>query len=292
MNVELCRVTTADGLQLDGAYWRPAAVTHRPAVDAFLLVHGTGGNFYSGSVFDTWTRLSLAAGIPVLRINTRGHDALASIPSTSGSVAGGAGSERVADCVHDLSAWLDWLTARGCGRIAVVGHSMGAVKTLYAAAHNPHDVVAACIALSPPRFCHRQLMADPRYSGFRAAWQQATGLVAAGRGEDWLSVSQPLPLVITAAGFVEKYGPEDRYDFVPWLDRLTHPALFVFGEQTVETSPPFAGLPEVIEQRLERMPAGSAVHVVPGGDMAYRPTPEEPFRRAVEWLNSQTTRAQ
>lgn len=273
MNVELCRVTTSDGVQLDGAFCRPAIAWNNAPVAAFLLVHGTGGNFYSGSVFDIWARLSLVAGIPVLRINTRGHDGL-------------AGGERVADCVHDLAAWLDWLDMRGCRRIAVVGHSMGAVKTLLAAAHQPHGSVVACIALSPPRFCHAMLMADPRYTSFREAWQWSVELVAAGRGDEWLSVTQPLPLVITAAGFVEKYGPDDRYDFVPWLERLSKPTLFVFGEQTVATSPPFAGLPELIEQKLPRMAAGSELHVVPGGDMACRPSPEEPFRRAMEWLSA------
>lgn len=273
MNVELCRVTTSDGVRLDGVFCRSAVEKDSSPVEAFLLVHGTGGNFYSGSVFDAWTRQSLAAGILVLRINTRGHDGL-------------AGGERVADCVHDVAAWLDWLADRGCSRIAVVGHSVGAVKALFAAAHQPHDSVVACIALSPPRFCHALLMADPRYAGFRAAWEQSTEMVAAGRGEEWLSVTQPLPLLITAAGFVEKYGPTDRYDFVPWLVRISSPTLFVFGEQTVATSPPFAGLPEAIERELPRMPAGSKLHVVPGGDMAYRPLPEEPFRWAWTWLDS------
>lgn len=273
MNVELCRVTPRDGLQLDGAFHPTAVEKEFAPVDAFLLVHGTGGNFYSGSAFDTWARLSLAAGIPVLRINTRGHDGL-------------AGGERVADCVQDLAAWLDWLAMRGCRRIAVVGHSMGAVKTLFAEAFQPHDSVVVCIALSPPRICHAMLTADSRYAGFREAWQRSVELVAAGRGEELLSVTQPVPLVITASAFVEKYGPEDRYDFVPWLERLSKPTLFVFGEQTVATSPPFVGLPEAIERVLSRMPAGSGLHVVPGGNMAYRPSPEEPFRFAWKWLNS------
>lgn len=278
MNVELCRVTTSDGLQLDGAFHPSAAEKSSTPVEAFLLVHGTGGNFYAGGVFETWARLSLAAGIPVLRINTRGHDGL-------------AGRECVADCAQDLTAWLDWLADRGLRRIAIVGHSMGAVKTLFTEAHRPHDSVVACIALSPPRFCHAMLMADPRYTSFREAWRRSVELVAAGRGDEWLSVTQPLPLVITAAGFVEKYGPEDRYDFVPWLERLSKPTLFVFGEQTVATSPPFAGLPETIERELSRMPDGSGLHVVPGGDMAYRPWPEEPFRRAMEWLSDLSGRA-
>lgn len=273
MNVELCRVTTSDGLRLDGAFWPSAAVKSAAPVDSFLLVHGTGGNFYSGNVFDNWACLSLTAGIPVLRMNTRGHDGL-------------AGSERVADCVHDLTAWLDWLVDRGYRRVAAVGHSMGAVKTLLTAARQPHDSVAACIALSPPRFCHSALTADPRYAGFRETWQRSVELVAAGRGDEWLSVTQPLPLVFTAAGFVEKYGPEDRYDFVPWLGRLSKPTLFVFGEQTVATAPPFAGLPDLIKQNLPQMAAGSGLHVVADGDMAYRPSPDEPFQRAMEWLNA------
>ena len=62
----------------------------------------------------------------------------------------GAAYEIVDDCRHDLLAWLDLLRERAGPRIALVGHSLGAVKTIYALAHE--DVPLQCaIAISPPR---------------------------------------------------------------------------------------------------------------------------------------------
>ncbi|MEX0585719.1 MAG: hypothetical protein WD176_03690, partial [Pirellulales bacterium] len=54
MLVDLIRVTTADGLRLDGALQTPpaGAATSQLPVDAALLVHGTGGSFYSSTMFE------------------------------------------------------------------------------------------------------------------------------------------------------------------------------------------------------------------------------------------------
>lgn len=286
MPVQLVQVTTADGVLLDGALWTPNEISSELPLDAFLLVHGTGGNFYSGGVFETWTRLALSAGVAVLRINTRGHDGLASLTTEQGSRPGGAGAEQVSECVLDLAAWRDWLRQRGLHRIVLVGHSMGAVKSLLFGAQPTAIPLVATVALSPPRFCHARLMAAPGYDGFRSAWSRANELVAAGRSYEWLQVSQPLPLVITAAGFVEKYGPEDRYDFVGTLSEQSAPVLFVFGTQTVASSPPFADLPDEIRRHLGQLPTGSDVHLVAGGDMVYRPTPAEPFSQTCQWLRA------
>src|SRR5262249_11031820 len=53
MLVDLVQTLTRDGVRLDGAYQAPP----RPgsaglAVDAFVFLHGTGGSFYSSTLFD------------------------------------------------------------------------------------------------------------------------------------------------------------------------------------------------------------------------------------------------
>ena len=60
----LCRVTTPDGLQLDGSLQRPTPQTS-PRNCALLLIHGTGGNFYSGGVLATLADHAVAGGFAV-----------------------------------------------------------------------------------------------------------------------------------------------------------------------------------------------------------------------------------
>src|SRR6266568_139242 len=113
--VEFARVETADGLFLDGALQRPQPTGPLP-VDAFLLIHGTGSNFYASGVLATFAQQAVAQGTAVLRVNTRGHDGMCSIPSRTASVKGGATYERISDCPLDLTAWVNWLATVGCAR--------------------------------------------------------------------------------------------------------------------------------------------------------------------------------
>jgi pimeloyl-ACP methyl ester carboxylesterase len=284
MPIELCRVVTTDGLQLDGALHRPAE--HVPStlpVDAFLLVHGTGSNFYAPGILETFGRQAIDAGVPVLRINTRGHDGVCSVPGPRGSVSGGAAYERISDCRFDLAAWLELLTQRGFRRVALVGHSMGGVKAVYSQAHEPHPSVAAVVGISPPRFCHRQLMSHPRADAFRRDYQRAEQLVADGRADELLSVRQPLPFLVTAGGFLAKYGPHDEYDALRDLPRLTCPTLVMLGTETVAASPAFDGLPEQIEE-LARQHAHISLQLVEGANIHYAVCPETPFDRTAAWL--------
>ena len=53
MLVDLVQANTCDDIRLDGAFYAPGHSTQRVLdIDAFLLIHGTGGNFYSSTLFD------------------------------------------------------------------------------------------------------------------------------------------------------------------------------------------------------------------------------------------------
>ena len=75
MLVDPLRVTTRDGYMLDGMLLRSSAAK-KLGLDAVCFVHGTGGNFYSSSMFDLFAQKFLDLGCPVLRVNTRGHDGI------------------------------------------------------------------------------------------------------------------------------------------------------------------------------------------------------------------------
>src|SRR5689334_13558902 len=97
-------------------------------LDAVCFVHGTGGKFYSSSMFDVFAEKLLSLGCPVLRVNTRGHDGISTAVTSRGGVRLGAAFETVDDCRDDLAAWLEWMRSHIGPRVALLGHSLGAVK--------------------------------------------------------------------------------------------------------------------------------------------------------------------
>ncbi len=266
--VELVGVETADGLFLEGILERPKFASGQLQIDAFLLIHGTGSNFYAPGVLEAFAAQAVSSGTAVLRINTRGHDGVCSIPGRKGSAKGGATYERIGDCPLDMAAWLDWVLASGFHRVVLVGHSMGGVKAIYSQAYAAHPAVSGIVGISPPRFVHELLRTGPRGELFCKEFARAQELVAAGHGNELLAVTQPVPCVATAAGYVEKYGPENRYDYVPLLARLTCPTLILIGSESIKSSAAFQGLPAAIAEITPRHPRLTC-QVVEGANINY-----------------------
>ncbi len=263
MLVDLVQATTRDGLRLDGTF-QPATSPVGP-LDAVVCVHGTGGNFYSSTLFDSLGERLLALGVAVLRVNTRGHDLMSNAATNRGGLRLGAAYEAFDDCRDDLAAWVGWLKDHGRLRIGLIGHSSGALKGLYAQAHEPHECVKCIVALSPPRLSHSWFAQSDRAAEFLNTYQQAQALVAAGEPNALLDVKLPLPFVVTAAGYAEKYGPDERYDYLRFLDRVACPTLVTFGEIEAANNMPFRGAAEAIAN----VAPGVRVQTIAGADHFY-----------------------
>jgi dienelactone hydrolase len=251
--VDLVQTTARDGVRLDGIF-REAAGAPAVGVDAFCLVHGTGGNFYGSSLFEAVAERLLALGCGVLCVNTRGHDGISNAVTARGGRRLGAAYEVVDDCRHDLAAWLEWLRRRAGPRVGLLGHSLGAVKCLYALAQEPQLGAARVIAVSPPRLSYAGFCSGPEAAEFLATYHRAEELVNAGQPAALLDVKLPLPFVITAAGYVEKYGPDERYNFLRFVAGVPCPTLLTFGGAEVETNMAFRGLPEALAEMRARAP--------------------------------------
>ncbi|MCC7421594.1 MAG: alpha/beta fold hydrolase [Planctomycetaceae bacterium] len=290
----LQRVETADGCLLDGSY-KPLSTTASDGLLSrafggeaeFLLVHGTGSNFYHPGVLETFADQACVSTGGVWRVNTRGHDGIVSIPGRNGSRPGGATHEVISECVEDLEAWTQRIASKG-RRVVLVGHSMGAVKSLYFAAVKKPPAVAAVVAINPPRFCHAVWMRHPRADAFRASWNEARGRVDSGQGGSFLSVTQPVPFVATASGFLAKYGPSDDYDIVRLVPRVICPVLILVGTRSAAASPAFEGLVETLSG-LPGRPASCAVQSVEGANTGYAGMESVPFDRVVDWLKCLST---
>ena len=280
MNQRLVRTRSEDDVRLDGVLHLPrseAEHSDRWPADLVMLVHGTSGNFYEPGILEHVAASVAASGTPALRINTRGHDGLV------GS-RGGAALEHIDECRLDLRAWISWARENGSQHTILVGHSMGGVKSIYATAAQAVDPLAI-IAISPPRFCHRMYQDHPQADAFREDYAVASELVAEGRGEELIQVRQPLPIWIRAAGYIEKYGPEDRYDLVKHLPRVGCPVLVLVGGQTVKRSPAFSSLPDDLAS-LELPTARLSIEVIAEANMHYTNDHDEPLRRAEDWCRT------
>jgi pimeloyl-ACP methyl ester carboxylesterase len=128
MSLDLVTVKTADGVELDGGMYRPAATVAGPAV---LMVHGLTWSFYRGP--SRWLPpLLRGAGFPCLSLNMRDHD---------------RSEPKDFELSHlDLAAGIDYLLAQGAGEAIVLAHGYACNK------------VACYPALSGDRRIRRQIL--------------------------------------------------------------------------------------------------------------------------------------
>jgi alpha/beta superfamily hydrolase len=279
------QITTRDGLRLDGIFQEPAAKgPGSVGIDAVCLVHGSGGNFYSSTLFDSVVECLGTLGIATLRINTRGHDGISTTAAATGGRRLGAAFEVVDDCRHDLAGWLDWLRQRAGPRLGLLGHSLGAVKCIYALAHEPQLGAVCALALSPPRLSYAWFCSSPEGPTFLEAYARAEQAVRNGQPGALLEVKVPLPFAIAAAGYIEKYGPDERYNYLPLLASVACPTLVTLGSAEVESNMAFRGAADEIRalkgrQRLD-------VEVIPGADHFYTGVRAHLNARLAAWLNA------
>ncbi|QDU27418.1 Alpha/beta hydrolase family protein [Anatilimnocola aggregata] len=285
MLVELVRTTTADGLRLDGALHASddGNVRKKPAV---LVLHGVGGNFYSSSTFEPLLPKLHAAGYPTLTVNTRGHDSVFGAQLGNIRRRLGAAYEIVDECRADIAAWIKLLVSRGHQRVILLGHSLGAIKAVYAQAHDRHASVAAVLAVSPPRLSFTAFNNAAESSVFFESMSIARELVKEGSDDELFDARFPFPLLITAASYIDKYGPAERYNILEFTQLLRCPTLFTYGsKELAQGGIAFAGLPEAIN----KIPAHAArdVITIPDADHFYTGVQKLLADRVGEWLTQQ-----
>jgi hypothetical protein len=247
MIVELVKTTTVDQLRLDGALHASQQSSAKLSVDAVLCLSGVASNFYSSTLLEDILPTLQSLGVSVLWANTRGHDGLFSAQTRQGPQRFGAAMEVVNHCRLDISAWCNFLVELGYQRIGLFGHSLGAIKSLYSQAFEPHNAVVRVIAASPPRLSYSCFCNDQRSTLFTGTIRDAERHVADGNPNTLMEVRFPFPLVISAAGYLDKYGSQENYNILRFASRVKVPVHFIYG--SVELSQggvAFAGVPEAL----------------------------------------------
>jgi hypothetical protein len=289
MLVDLVEVTAPDGVRLHGALEAPPAEALREPrtsgpIDVWLCLHGTGSNFYAASTLAGLAPKLLASGAAVLRANTRGHDLMSTGPSAQGRALQGAAFERVDEAPLDLAAWIDLLVKRGFARIGLLGHSLGAIKAIYTLARQHPPTVAALVAVSPPRLSYSHFLASHRADEFRRTFDQASELLRAGRGNELMLIRFPLPYYVSAAGFVDRYGPDEKYNILGLLPRVPCATLVTYGSSELQGDVAFRGMSEAIEA-LASAHGTLQVAVIAGADHIYTGCHDALAARIGSWLS-------
>jgi pimeloyl-ACP methyl ester carboxylesterase len=269
MIVDLVSVTTRDGIRLDGT-WRKPPLAHvsQLGVDVVFFHHGAAGNFYGAGMFEQYSDALLERGCAVLRVNNRGHDPVSRAVVGQGTKRLGAAYEYLDECRHDWEGWMDFAQAAGYQRIGLWGHSLGATKSIYYMATQGDQRVRCVVAGSPPRFSYSAFAALEEGEAFKSIASQAQRYLDRGHPETLIDVIYPIPLLVTAEVFIQKYGLEETYDILKHIPNVQCPLLIMVGTAEAQTMMAFQGLPPLLEKL-----AGEIDHLtfvpIPGADHAY-----------------------
>jgi pimeloyl-ACP methyl ester carboxylesterase len=286
MNIELVNTATSDAVQLHGYLRQPEATAAAEALGFDLVIchHGVGDNFYNSSFFDVMGEALLERGCAVLRVNNRGHDQA----YLSGQRRLGAAYEIVDDCRLDFTAWLDFAEQRGFGRVAIWGHSLGAVKTIYFMSVQDDPRIACALASSPPRFSYSMYRSSTNGERFAATIEEAQSLVASGKSEATLEAVVPVARSFSARTLVDKYGPEARYDYFEHLPKVRKPLLLTLGSLESDNVS-FAPLAQQGPSFAQRW-TGVEYREITGADHSYQTRTRELWSAVSDWL-AQSTRS-
>jgi len=89
---------------------------------------------------------------------------------------------------------------------------------------------------------------------------------------------------MTAAGYIDKYGPAERYNLLKFAAELPCPALFTYGTKELASGGiPFAGMPEALKSLLH--PECRFIELIEGADHVYTGVADQLAARIAAWLS-------
>ena len=281
MLADLMHVTTSDGIRLDGAFFAPARGTsHQGPVDAVLLAHGSSGNFYNQGITAMAEALR-TKGYACLAMNTTAHDTVWH-DSASGTYRGNA-FDILDRCRLDLRAGIDYLWGLGFRHIGLLGVSMGAVRVAYYCATGQDNRVATVIPVSPVRLSCSYYLASKDTEEFRGILDRADRLEAEGKPHELMAVNFPIQQLFSAASFLDKHGPAERYNMVTLAPRITIPMLVLGG--SLETHTRLLDMARDLGLAAVNSPRSEYV-IIQGGNHGLSNRRQEYVAEVLNWLAS------
>jgi pimeloyl-ACP methyl ester carboxylesterase len=256
---------------IDGIWYRTSV---QPPRATAMLLHGNGGNFYSGPVRFLPAHL-LSRRIECFSYNRRGHETL----TTRTRMPEGNAYQTAAQAIEDNEVARAHVAERGDPTPVVIGHSNGG---LYAARHvADHPGARALVLLSAhlggPEMLRRGselgLLAQDRGEELSA---EAHRLVDSGRPEALLMM--PGWWYVVSAGTYLDMESDNIPRIVEAAPHIQCPVLYVRG-----------ALEDAEMYPAEKFAAAAAapvdIRIVPGADHFYSGCEDDVGRMVADWLD-------
>ncbi len=194
----------------------------------------------------------------------------------------GATVEDVDWCRTDIKACIGWLEQQGYSRIALVGHSLGGVKGIYYQYKAADPRVVALVSLSSPRLSYTYLSGSESGGEFLEYYEQADALVKDRRPGTLMDVKFPVDHIFSAANYIGKMGPKEKYDIMALAEGIQVPLLALGGsrERRVHIRDVAPDLVEAAVNSPQR-----EAQIIEGANHFYRHKVDETSEVILQWLN-------
>jgi alpha-beta hydrolase superfamily lysophospholipase len=281
MLVDLISTTNDNGIRLDGAFFAPP-FDAKPIgpVDAILLIHGSRGNFAEPNTRDMAEELR-QIGYACLALNTTAHDTVWA--NASDDMNYGNAYEIIDDTCRDLKAGVDYLWNAGYRRIALMGHSMGAVRVAYYAATQADQRVAAVIPISPVRLSYSYYQASGDAKEFNDLIRRARELEEKGEGRELFDADFPIKQLFSAVSYLDKHGPEERYNLINLAPNIRIPMFVVGG--SLESHTRLLNMAKDLAEAAVNSPEVECA-IIEGGNHSIANKKKEAATTVLRWLAS------
>jgi len=295
------QVATSDGLRLDGMLHQ--APSHSANKDSSLdpadapiagnpvalLMHGAGANFYGPSLINRVGTHLHRDGWSVLRANNRGHDGWHVAFRGGKMINLGAAFERLEESILDVLAWVDWLVRNNFGPIWLVGHSLGAFKSLYALNAIRHRTeyqsrlqqIQGIIAISPPCLSQSLFQNSDQGDLFCQTVQHCQQMIENGQVNDVFQATYPFPMLISPGCYLNKYVSGEAFNFTQWLDSFDCPLYWIFGQDELASH---VALAEGVKQLQQALPEGHQLKIFPNADHFFTGSTREVCVEVAHWI--------
>jgi alpha-beta hydrolase superfamily lysophospholipase len=268
VRTELLALQTTDGVRLDAVLREPYPARAEGGV---VMVHGYGGNFYSGIMAFLPEALS-RRGFATLALNMRDHDL-------------GPKKNLFEENLPDIVAGVNRMARHGYEALFLYGHSMGTNRVLFYLAETQDPRIDGVILTGPPGNLFQW---NVRTFGLEAATEvlrRAQELKAKGKGDTWMLINLgPLGKTLyTANHVVSLRGPQTLSDPFMNVARFAKPVLVVHGLADRLADP------QVADQLKNNAGPKSSVTVmkIAGGDHRFREHEKELEETITQWLVQQ-----
>ena len=265
-----------DGVILEGAVFAP--VGGQAGAIPIVWLHGMAGHFYT-TPFVNLGRAVAGLGYTFISANNRGHDFGTMVYTPQGQMQmAGSGWELFSESPRDVAAWVASGAKRGGGKVALAGHSLGALKVAHYLGQRPDERVAGLIVASAPCAAHRLDPERVKLAEAMVADGKGMQLLPAAPGPASINTVSARTLADRAHTGIDAYGFDTASAAVT---RVTCPILALYGTKEMAI-----GGPEALET-IERNAVASPrveTHMVEGADHSYYGHEQEIAAILAQWV--------